>query len=152
MDMHEGERFFADPETAHKWVHAVPMREVPAQYVVFKPLQQVGENERPAVVLFFVNPDQLSALVTLAGFQRGTVDNAIAPWCASCQSILFAYAEAEKPQPRGVIGFFDMSQRHRVDRDILSFTVPYQMFLDMEASVEDSFLKTEVWTKLLERQ
>lgn len=117
-----------------------------------KPLDQVGDGETPALVWMLVNPDQLSALVTLAGFRRGTIENAVAPWGAACQSILFAYAQAEREQPRGVIGFFDISQRHRVDRDILSFTVPYRMFLEMEADVEESFLRAEAWLKLEERQ
>jgi hypothetical protein len=98
-----------------------------------------------------VNPDQLSALVTLAGFRSGAIDRVICPWGAACQSILFSLAEAEKETPRGVVGFFDISQRHRVDREILSFTMPLRMYLEMESTVEASFLRTEPWQKLLAR-
>jgi hypothetical protein len=64
---------------------------------------------------------------------------------------MFSLAEAEKETPRGVIGFFDISQRNRVGRDTLSFTMPFRMYVEMESGVEDSFLRTEAWQKLRER-
>jgi hypothetical protein len=51
-----------------------------------------------------------------------------------------------------VIGFFDISRRHQVGREILSFTVPYALHREMEAAVPDSFLGTVVWQKLRARQ
>jgi uncharacterized protein (DUF169 family) len=152
MDMGEGERFFDCPETTRKWVREMPLRDLPSEYVVFKPLSEVPDPPAGMLVVFFANPDQLSALVTLIGYRRGTVENATAPWGAACQSILFGYAEAGREQPRGVIGFFDISQRHRIERDILTLTVPYPLLQEMEANAADSFLRTEAWQKLLERQ
>ena len=40
----------------------------------------------------------------------------------------------------------------RVDREILSFTVPFKLFLEMESNVEGSFLEMEDWLKLRDRQ
>jgi hypothetical protein len=51
-----------------------------------------------------------------------------------------------------VIGFFDIAQRTRVDRNTLSFTVPWSLFAEMEASVEGSFLELSDWQKLRARQ
>ena len=121
--MGEGERFFKSPEQVHSWLQTVPFREVPAEFVVLKPLEQLGDEERAEVVTFFVNADQLSALVTMTDYDRGTGDSVIAGFAAACQPILWALKEAESDHPRGVIGFFDISQRHRVDREILTFTV-----------------------------
>jgi uncharacterized protein (DUF169 family) len=151
FDMGEGERFLESPEAAARWAGALPYREVPTEFVVCKPLEQVAEGEEVSLVLMFVNPDQLSALVTLAGFRRGTTNATVSPWGAACQSILFAHAEAESDSPRGVIGFFDISQRRKIARELLSFTMPYRMFLEMESSVDDSFLCTATWQKLRER-
>lgn len=75
-----------------------------------------------------------------------------APFGAPCHSIIFGYKEDEKENHRGIIGFFDISQRKHVDRETLSFTVSYKMFREMEDNVEGSFLKMEVWKKLQERQ
>lgn len=150
-DMGEGERFIESPELVDRWVRELPFRDVPTAYVVFKPLGQVADQEQVEVVLMLVNPDQLSALVTLAGFRRGSVNASVAPWGAACQSILFAYAEAGKEAPCGVIGFFDISQRGKVDKELLSYTMSYRMFLEMESSVEASFLRAAPWRKLRER-
>jgi uncharacterized protein (DUF169 family) len=150
--MGEGERFFKSPEQVHAWLETVPFRDVPAEFVVLKPLELVAENETPEVVTFFVNPDQLSALVTMTDYERGTGDSVIAGFAAACQPILWALQEAESDHPRGVIGFFDISQRHRVDREVLTFTVPWKLLLEMERNVEGSFLQMEDWLKLRERQ
>lgn len=150
--MEEGERFYKNPELARKWVNSLPFTDIPTEYVVFKPWEQVTEQDDPALIVFFANADQLSALVVMADYNRGSNQSVTAPFGAACQSILFGYAESGKENPRGVIGFFDISQRKAVDREILTFTVPYRMFQEMENSVEGSFLETHVWHKLQERQ
>ncbi|MGW8316146.1 MAG: DUF169 domain-containing protein [Bacteroidales bacterium] len=150
--MLEGERFYNNPELAGKWVDTLPMTDVSTRYVVFKPWKQVTDQDVPELIIFFANADQLSALVVMADFNRGTNQSVTAPFGAACQSILFGYAEAKKENPRSVIGFFDISKRSIVDREILTFTVPFKMFLEMEVGVEDSFLKLDVWRKLQERQ
>jgi uncharacterized protein (DUF169 family) len=151
-DMQEGERFHRSPEVTRHWLSEYPFRQIPTAYVVAKLLSQTAADEPVALVHWHVNPDQLAALVTLAGFERGTVETATAPWGAACQALAFAYAEAERHPQRGVIGLFDISRRHQVDREILSFTAPYALHREMEAAVPDSFLGTEAWHKLRERQ
>jgi hypothetical protein len=103
------------------------------------------------LVLFFADPDQLSALIILSGFSRGRSLNAIAPFGAACQSILFAYQEIGKEQPSGILGFFDVAQRHNISRELLSYTVPYSMFEEMEKGAPESFLITKSWERLEKR-
>ena len=151
-EMREGERFHRSPEITKRWLAEFPFREILTAYVVAKPLADANEDDSVVLVHWHVNADQLAALVTLAGFERGAVETATAPWSAACQAIAYAYAEAERKQPRGVIGFFDISRRHQVDRDVLSFTAPYALHREMEAAVPDSFLATEAWQELRARQ
>jgi uncharacterized protein (DUF169 family) len=151
-EMARGERFYRNPEIAGKWFNSLPFTDVPAEYVVFKPLDQLADQDKPTLVVAFVNADQLSALVVLADYNRGTNKSIAVPFGAACQSILFGYAEAEKEKPRGIIGFFDISQRRQVDRETLTFTVPYKMFQEMEANIAGSFLEMPAWRKLQERQ
>jgi uncharacterized protein (DUF169 family) len=146
--MAEGERFFKTPELVRQQIGRMPMTDVPTEYVVMRPLEDVGEAERPELVVFLVNPDQLSALVFLTDFSRGSGEPAIAPFGGACQSIIFGYAEAKREVPRGVVGFFDIAQRSRVPRDTLSYTVPWRLFLQMESDVEASFLRLADWTEL----
>jgi hypothetical protein len=102
-DMHEGERFHRTPEISAKWVAAFPFRTIPAEYVVFKPLAQVERDDPIALLWLLVNPDQLSALVTLLDFPS-------------------------------------------------SACLPYRLFLAMGANVDDSFLATNAWRELENRQ
>ncbi|OAT80703.1 DUF169 domain-containing protein [Desulfotomaculum copahuensis] len=148
----EGEGYYKSPAIAKKFVDALPMTDVPSTYVVFKPLDQMTETEEPAVVVFLANADQLSALAVLANYDRGASETVLAPFGAGCHTLfIIPYAEAQKEQPRAIIGLTDISARKHVDKDLLSFAVPYKMFRQMEDNVEGSFLQRETWLNVLKR-
>ncbi|MGB9846905.1 MAG: DUF169 domain-containing protein [Desulfotomaculales bacterium] len=150
--LEHGEGYFKSPEAAKKFVDALPYTEVPAPYIVFKPLTQVSEEEKPEVVVFLANSDQLAALAVLANYDRGGEQSVIVPFGAGCHTIfLFPYREARSERPRAVVGLIDISARKHVDKDLLSFAVPYKMFLEMESNVEGSFLEKEEWQRVRER-
>lgn len=150
--LQHGEGYFKNPQIAKKMLYSLPMVDVPTEYVVFKPLGEVKEGETPKVVVFLANPDQLSALVVLANYARETNYNVVAPFGAGCHSVcILPYKEDESDNPRAVIGLTDISARKCVDKDILSFSVPYKMFLEMESNVEGSFLEKHEWLRILER-
>jgi len=147
----KGERFFDTPELVRKWTSSVPYIETPQRYVVFKPLHLVDEAEKPALIHFFANPDQLSVLVISAGYYRGKALNVIAPFASACQSVLLAYQEIGKAEPNAVMGYFDISQRCNIPKELLSFVVPFEMFLEMERSADDGCMGTEAWAKIKDR-
>ncbi len=148
----DGESYIKTPELAKKFVESLPIVEVPTEYVVFKPLIKLSDDEIPATVVFLVNPDQLSALVVLANYGRETGDNVIAPFGAGCHQIgIFPYKESESTSPKATIGLTDISIRTKFDKDIMSFAIPYKMFLEMESNVEGSFLQKHEWKAILER-
>ena len=149
--LEEGEHYKKTPELAGNFVECLPMRNVKEKYVLFMPLIEVKDDEIPESVIFFVNPDQLSALIVLANYGRSGNDNVIAPWAAACQTVLFSYEENEKENPRAIIGYFDLAARKHVDKNILSFTIPYKLFLEMEENVKGSFLEMEEWQNLSNR-
>lgn len=149
-DALKGERYVKTTELALKFVEALPKRIIPTKYVVFKPLDKLTEDEKPESVIFLVNPDQLSALVVLANYGRETSDNVTIPMGAGCHQIgILPYKEAESETPRAVIGLTDLSARKvtnkAVGRDILSFALPYSMFIEMEENVDGSFLHRDTW-------
>jgi len=128
------------------------MTDVPAEFVVLKPFEQLAEEDEPALLVFLVNADQLSALVVMSDYSRGSGESAIVRFGGACQSILFGYAEAQRERPRGIIGFFDIAQRSHVSRETLSFTVAWALFEEMEGNVAGSFLEMEDWRELQGRQ
>ncbi|KAF1084151.1 hypothetical protein SPSYN_02555 [Sporotomaculum syntrophicum] len=150
--LEHGEGYLKNPAVAKKFVECLPMTDVPTDYVVFKPLDSLSAGETPQNIVFLANPDQISALTVMANYDRETNENVVVPFGAGCHSIgIIPYQEAQRETPRAIIGLIDISARKHVDKDILSFTVPYQMFLAMEANVTGSFLDKEEWHHVLER-
>lgn len=148
----DGEGYLKNPDVAKRMVASMPMANIDEEYVVFKPLDQVLDQEVLQTVIFFVNPDQLTALTVLASYERTESDNVIAPFGSACQQIgILTYKEASSQKPHAVIGLTDITIRKFFDKDILSFSVPYVMYQEMENNVEGSFLQKHEWQSILER-
>ena len=149
----EGEAYIKTPELARSFAEELPRMCISAKYVVAKPLDDVdAENEKPELVVFFCEPDQLSALVVLANYGRAGGNNVVIPFGAGChQTCLIPYAQSKKETPQAVVGVTDISARLMVDPHILSFTVPFAMFQEMEANVPGSFLEKAAWKKVRAR-
>lgn len=149
-----GERYIKTPAQVETFIKTLPMMEIPTKYVVFKPLADVDETrEKPQTIIFFVNPDQLSALVVLANYGRENNDNVIIPYAAGCQTIgIYPYQEAKLAQPRAVIGLTDLSARVYIRKqlgdNLLTFAIPLALFLEMEQNVRGSFLERHTWQNL----
>lgn len=151
-----GERYLKSPEVVRKFVASLPVMDIPARYVVIKPLRDV-EAARDDVrsITFLVNPDQLSALVVLANYDGEDNENVIIPFAAGCQSVgICTFREGQRERPRAVVGLVDLSARknlrRQLGRDVMSFSVPPRMFQRMEENVEGSFFQRETWRSLLE--
>jgi len=150
-----GERYLKSPEVTQSFVKSLPTLQIPARYVIMKPLAAVdSERETPVSVTFLVNPDRLSALVVLANYEGPAGENVIIPWGAGCQSIgIFTYREAQAERQRAVVGMTDISARRYMNRhfgrDLLTFSIPFALFERMESNVEGSFLEADQWGELL---
>jgi len=150
-----GERYIKAPERVHQFIENLPITDIPAEYVIFKPLAEVdSEQETPRVIVFFADPDQLSALVVLANYDRPDNHNVIIPYAAGCQTIgIYPYHEAEAERPRAVVGLTDLSARvyirKQLEDNLMTFTVPRAMFEEMERNVDGSFLERHTWQTLL---
>jgi uncharacterized protein (DUF169 family) len=151
-----GERIVKTPELARTFVNSLPIIDIPERYVLFKPLQIIDEkSETPKVIVFTANPDQLSALVSLANYSCGTLDRVVVRPGAGCQSIgILAYAEAGSISPRAVLGMTDIAARvytaATLGHNVLTFAVPFRLFLELESNVQGSFLERETWRSLTE--
>ena len=149
-----GERYVKTPKDVKRFVTSLPIMQIPKRYVVFRPLADVdADKETPQTVIFFADPDELSALVVLANYGRGSNENAIIPYAAGCQTIgIYPYQEAKSDRPRAVVGLTDLSARVYIRKqlgdNLLSFAMPFSLFKEMEANVEGSFLQRHTWQEL----
>ncbi|MEA4926897.1 MAG: DUF169 domain-containing protein [Syntrophomonadaceae bacterium] len=147
-----GEKYKKTPEHARSFTDALPYYDVPAEFVVFKPIARLLPEDKAEVIVFLANPDQISGLTVLANYARHGGDNVFVPWGAGCHTIgIIPFNEGKSANPRAVIGLMDVSARKHIDKDILSFSVSYGMFMEMEDNVDESFLKTDQWEILMER-
>jgi len=149
----EGEGYKKTPELVSKMIERVPITDLPFKYVIYKPLDKVNmARETPELIVFYANPDQLSALVVLANYGRLTNENVSVIMGSGCSTVcLYPYAESQKQTPKAVIGIMDISARPYIDPDLLAFTVPYKMFTEMESDIPGSFLEKKDWKKVWAR-
>lgn len=154
-DFLEGERYLKGPQQVEDFVRNLPIVDIPARYVVLKPLENIKEEDKVQTITFLADPDQLSALVVLANHARSTYDNVIIPFAAGCQAIgILPCAETRRDNPRAVVGMIDPSARKNVrkllDSSVLSFSMPLNLYREMEANAEGSFLFRNTWKAISE--
>jgi uncharacterized protein (DUF169 family) len=152
----EGEGFKKSRELVKEYVDSLPDIQVNEKYVVMKPLKEVDlEKETPVQVVFFVNPNQLSALIKLANFSSGNSDMVKIGGGSACQDIgLYAYQESREDNPKAILGFTDVYARNNLKRTIgpdkLTFTIPMKLFMSMEEDADESLFIRDTWKKLSE--
>ncbi len=154
-DFLEGERYLKTPERVRTFIDNLPIREIPSRFVVFRSMDDPEvSGQEPRTVIFLADPDQLSALVVLANYDRDSADSVIIPFAAGCQAIgIYPYREAESDPPRAVVGLVDLSARMYVrkslGRDLFTFAVPWSMYREMETNAPGSFLDRATWRHLM---
>lgn len=148
----EGERYKKTPELVTEVLRNWPKFKAPAKFIVFKRWDKLEEEDNPQVVIFFAPPDVLAGLYTLANFDTGDPNGVIAPMGAGCSSIVQnPFLEKDLPNPRAVIGMFDISARPFVSAGELTFSVPLNKFTSMVENMKESFLITDSWKTIQKR-
>jgi len=148
-DKMEGERYIRTPEMVKEIMKN--QKRIPAEgkNIVFKRWDKLTDEDNPEVVIFFVLPDVLSGLFTLANFDQTEPNGTITPFGSGCGTIVhYPYLESLTERQRAVIGMFDISARPCVPENVLTFAVPMKRFEKMIGYMEESFLITETWTTL----
>lgn len=148
----EGERYIRTPEMVAEILKNMKIIPAKGKYMIFKRWDQLEERDNPEVVIFFARGEVLSGLFTLAIFDQVEPNGVIAPFGAGCGSIInYPRLEQESERPRAILGMFDPSARPCVPVDYLTFAVPMRKFVKMIEYMEDSFLITPAWQKVMKK-
>jgi len=148
----EGERYLRSPELVKEFMKIQQTLPADGKNIVFKRWDNLSEKDDPDAVIFFVKPDLLSGLFTLANFDQSEPNGTFTPFGAGCGSIIhYPYLESRSERQRAVIGMFDPSARPCVPEDTLTFAVPMKRFEKMISYMEESFLITETWRTIRKR-
>jgi hypothetical protein len=148
----EGERYIRTPEMVLELQKNQKHFPAPGKNIIFKRWDKLVEADYPEIVIFFAFPDVLAGLFTLANFDQTEPNSTIAPFGSGCGSVIYyPYMEKDAARPRAVIGMFDPSARPCVPPDTLTFSVPMVKFVKMIDYMDESFLVTDTWKKVLKR-
>jgi len=98
-------------------------------------------------VTFFVNPDQLSALLLAAQYRAPEEPPPVAaPFGSGCMQLL-PLLENEG-MPPAVIGATDIAMRQHLPAEMLAFSVTPALFSQISSLGEESFLGKPFWRRL----
>jgi hypothetical protein len=100
-------------------------------------------------VTLFVDPDQLSSLMTLAYYdcKKGDPPPVVAPFGTACSHFVPAFKDLNVPQ--AVIGSTDMMMRRYIPAKVLSFTMTRPMYEKICMRKNSSFNLGEFFQKMM---
>lgn len=128
----------ASHELMEKWIDSTKPYQATYPDILIGPLRE-DQWEYIKTITFYVNPDQLSALMIGAQFNSAPDDPppVIAPFGSGCME-LQPFKDLSIPQ--AAIGATDIAMRQHLPSDVLAFTVTKPMFKQLCALDERSFL------------
>ncbi|WP_373838084.1 DUF169 domain-containing protein [Methanospirillum sp.] len=148
----EGERYKKTPELVDEWQKNLRIVPAAGRYLVFKRWDLLDEYDNPEVVIFFARGETLSGLFTLANYDRSDPLGVIMPMGSGCSSIVYyPWHEGQGDDPKAVIGMMDPSARPCVPLDTITFAVPMKKFSKMVRDMNESFLTTHTWKKVIQK-
>lgn len=146
-DRMEGELYCESPDALRNIQNEIDPEPAPGKFCVVKPLSLFTDNEKPEQVVFFARPETLSGLHQLATFVTNDPEVVTSPWGAACTNMItWPYKFKARGEQRAVLGGWDPSARKFFGTDELTFTVPFDMFVQMRDRYKESFLTTKTWT------
>ncbi|MBP7498075.1 MAG: DUF169 domain-containing protein [Bacteroidales bacterium] len=148
----KGERYKKDPETVKEFMKHTAKEQAPAEWLIVKRFDMLNETDKPEAIIFFVKPDELAGLFTLANYDRTDPYGVKAPFCAGCGSVIqYPYLENKKDNPDCILGGFDSSARPYITANMLSFAIPFTRFIKLVSYMDESFLITPTWELMRKR-
>jgi hypothetical protein len=137
----------ASPGLMCQWLASQTPYKKENDFVVIGPLQ-MEQYEYLKTITFYVNPDQLSLLITGAEYHNSSVTNhpVRAIYGSGCGQLAAMFDDFDTPQ--AMIGGTDIAMRFYLPQDILAFTVTKPTFEQLCRLDEKSFLHKSFWNNV----
>jgi uncharacterized protein (DUF169 family) len=149
----KGERFVKTKEQAKAFVQHFKPKAINDKVTIFKPLSEFSDHEYPEVVLFFVTPDEMSGLIFLLHFNAPEREDLVTTrFISACGSVVtLPMKYRSEGQKKAVCGMHDISARLRFPKNLMTLAMPFDLVADMYNEMDNSFVITENWEKIRER-
>lgn len=144
----QGEGLKASPELAKDFLAGAKTPQPEAGYVLLGPLR-VEQWDAVRSVTFFVDPDRLSALITLASYWSADAEQIGAPFSTGC-GLLWRDLEAGASGDKALVTCTDVAMRKYLPAHVLGFTVSATRFAQLLEVPDESFLAKSWWKQLLD--
>lgn len=134
-------------ELMKAWIRRYPPYQPAHGHTLIGPLRP-GQEAFLKTITFFVNPDQLSFLMTGAQYHAGPSDPApvLAPFGSGCGQLVNFFDGLDVPQ--AVISGTDIAMRQHLPPDLLALTVTKPMFERLCSLDERSFIDKPFWKRV----
>ena len=141
-----GEGLKATPALAREFLDRAQAPKPSGDHILMGPLK-LDHWDNVKTVSFLVDPDRLSALMTLAAYWSSDPDEIAAPFSSGCGLMWRELINFDRDRP--VIGCTDIAMRKYLPPEILCLTVSPKRFEKMIDFPEDAFLNREWWSDLM---
>jgi hypothetical protein len=141
-----GEGLKATPEIAQEFLDKIQPPKPKGRHILMGPLK-LAFWDRVKTITFLVDPDRLSALMTLATYWSAEPDEITAPFSSGCGLMWRDLISFEKD--RVIIGCTDIAMRKYLPPRILGLTVSPTRFERMVDYPKQAFLNREWWKDLM---
>ncbi|MDA3917271.1 MAG: DUF169 domain-containing protein [Deltaproteobacteria bacterium] len=137
----------SSPKIMNQWLDNQKPYKKKHPYIVIGPLKE-EQYDYLKTITFFVNPDQLSLLLTGAEYHNSSIDThqVISKFGSGCSQLVALFEDLDIP--KAIIGATDIAMRQYLPSDILALTVTKPMFQQLCELDEDSFLYKPFWKRL----
>lgn len=137
----------ASHELMDQWIDFNKPYQQEHDNILIGPLRE-NQYQYLKTITFYVNPDQMSLLMTGAQYNNAPGDPkpVLASFGAGCMQLLPLFENLNVSQ--AMVGATDIAMRQYLPPDILAFTVTKPMFEQLCALDEKSFLYKPFWQRL----
>ena len=148
----EGERYVKTPEVGQRFYETFDPPPASGKYLVIQPLSCFKKNERPELVVFFATNEIISGLHGLTVFLTSEIEAVQTPFGVGCCTLVsWPRKLLLKGEKKAIIGGFDATCRKYLRKDEVSFTISFELFLEMLDEWQESVLGTEYWSHVVKK-